>query len=74
MYIEHLRSLIQCCLPVFGGLVLTLISYRIIGQQWQIADPELEGLWSDSMKIMRFGGPVLMLIGACMTVWMMLNS
>ena len=45
MYQEQLRNLINASLPVFGGVILTLISYGIIGRKWRIADPELEGVW-----------------------------
>ena len=73
MYQEQLRNLINASLPVFGGVVLTLISYGIIGRKWRIADPELEGVWADSMRIMRFGGPALIVFGIFILIHVLSN-
>jgi hypothetical protein len=70
----HLQTLLAAYLPMLGGILLTLISFGIIGKKWQIADPDLEEMWSDSLKLMRFGGPALILIGIFATAYMILAS
>jgi len=70
----HIQTLLAAYLPMLGGILLTLISFGVIGKKWQIADPDLEEMWVDSLRLMRFGGPALILIGLCATAYMMLGS
>jgi len=71
---SHIQMLLAAYLPMMGGIVLTLISFGIVGKTWKIADPDLEERWVDSLKLMRFGGPALILIGICATAYMILGS
>jgi hypothetical protein len=71
---NQLQLLLTAYLPVLGGIVLTLISFGVIGKKWQIADPDLEAIWGESMKLMRFGGPLLIVIGALAVAYTMMNS
>ena len=71
---NHLQTFLAAYLPMLGGILLTLIAFGIIGKKWQIADPDLEEMWVDSMKLMRFGGPALTMIGLLATTYMMMNS
>jgi hypothetical protein len=68
---NHLQTLLAAYLPMMGGILLTLLSFRIIGRTVKIADPDLEEMWVDSLKLMRIGGPALILIGVCATLYMM---
>ena len=71
---SHIQTLLAAYLPLMGGIVLTLISFGIIGKTWKIADPDLEEMWVDSLKLMRFGGPALIVIGMGATAYMILGS
>ncbi|HEX8524704.1 MAG TPA: hypothetical protein VF669_20795 [Tepidisphaeraceae bacterium] len=71
---NQIQVLLSAYLPMMGGIVLTLISFGVIGKTWKIADPDFEEMWTDSMKVMRFGGPALILIGLCATAYMMLSA
>lgn len=70
---QQLQLLLSAFLPMMGGIVLTLISFGLIGNI-KISDPDFEEFWTVSMKVMRFGGPALILIGMCATAYMMLNA
>ena len=71
---NHLQTLLAAYLPMMGGILLTLLSFGIIGKKVKFADPDLEEMWVDSLKLMRFGGPALILIGMCATAYMMMGS
>jgi hypothetical protein len=71
---HQLQNLLSAFLPLMGGVVLTLISFGVVGKTWKIADPDFEEMWTESMKVMRFGGPALILIGLVATAYMMLSA
>ena len=71
---NHLQTLLAAYLPMMAGILLTLLSFGIIGRSVKIADPDLEEMWVDSLKMMRIGGPALTLIGMCATAYMMMAS
>jgi hypothetical protein len=71
---HQLQMLLSAFLPMMGGIVLTLISFGIIGKTWKIADPDFEEMWTESLKVMRFGGPALILIGLVATAYMIMGS
>ncbi|MBA2708829.1 MAG: hypothetical protein H0U59_13575 [Gemmatimonadaceae bacterium] len=53
--------LLAAYLPMMGG----------IGKTRKLANPDLEEMWVDSLKLMRFGGQALVVIGMCATAYMM---
>jgi hypothetical protein len=71
---HELQALLSAFLPLMGGIVLTLISFGLVGKTWKIADEDLEEMWVESMKLMRFGGPALILIGLGATAYMMMGA
>jgi hypothetical protein len=71
--LNHLQTLLAAYLPMMGGILLTLLSFGIIGKTVKFADPDLEEMWIDSLKMMRIGGPALTFIGMCATAYMMMG-
>ncbi len=58
---SHIQMLLAAYLPMMGG----------IGKTRKLANPDLEEMWVDSLKLMRFGGQALVVIGMCATAYMM---
>ena len=70
---NHLQTLLAAYLPMMAGIFLTLLSFGIIGKSAKFADPDIEEIWVDSLKLMRIGGPALILIGMGATAYMMMS-
>ncbi len=65
---EQIRNLMNGFLPVIGGVFLTLVAYGVIGRKRKLADPDLDSVLDDSLKVLRIGGPALILIGIYIVV------
>ena len=74
MYPNHFQNLLHAFLPVVAGVALSLIAFGLVGRKWKIADEDLEEMWVESLRVLRIGGPMLILIGVLSVMYVINNA
>jgi hypothetical protein len=74
MYPNHFQNLLHAFLPAVAGVAFSLIAFRLVGRKWKIADPDLEEMWVESLRVLRIGGPALILVGVLSVMYVINNA